>query len=347
MDNAPSSTGRPGARLTRGRRAQAEGMRTPTPWPLPQHPTHLRELLRPGITADMVASQVRAGALLRLRAGVYLAASVWPDDRAAQQLLLARAEQQALPAAVISHNSAALAWDLPGPVGAAWHGQPPTVTLARASGYRSRTPGAARIVAGRLPAHRVVRHPDGYQVTDVFRTAVDVSAGLERPALLAILDAAARQAATAMVASPLRAHYANPTVIDAVRRELLLASEDRRRVGEVRLLTPLVDPRRESPIESLTAAHLAEAGLPMPEFQAPIRTRWGILYPDCLWRSRRLVGEADGAEKYRDPQASLREKEREQVLRDLDYRVVRWLGREIVFHPEVVMDRIARALADG
>jgi hypothetical protein len=61
-------------------------MRTPTPWPLPQHPTHLRELLRPGITADMVASQVRAGALLRLRAGVYLAASAWPDGRAAQQL---------------------------------------------------------------------------------------------------------------------------------------------------------------------------------------------------------------------------------------------------------------------
>jgi very-short-patch-repair endonuclease len=39
------------------------------------------------------------------------------------------------------------------------------------------------------------------------------------------------------------------------------------------------------------------------------------------------------------------EKEREQVLRDLGYRFVRWLAKEIMLQPAVVMERIARALA--
>jgi hypothetical protein len=33
------------------------------------------------------------------------------------------------------------------------------------------------------------------------------------------------------------------------------------------------------------------------------------------------------------------------VLRDLGYRFVRWLAKEIMLRPDVVMERIARALA--
>ena len=54
--------------------------------------------------------------------------------------------------------------------------------------------------------------------------------------------------------------------------------------------------------------------------------------------------EADGAEKYRDQQAAVREKEREQVLRDLGYRSVRWLSKEIMARPDVVVDRVRRQL---
>lgn len=104
-------------------------------------------------------------------------------------------------------------------------------------------------------------------------------------------------------------------------------------------------PSPESAAESLTAGHLHVAGLPIPLFQAPIRTRLGTLYPDFFWEDRRLIGECDGAIKGSDPTAYVREKEREQVLRDDDYRFVRWLGKEIVFTPLVVMSRIERALA--
>ena len=48
--------------------------------------------------------------------------------------------------------------------------------------------------------------------------------------------------------------------------------------------------------------------------------------------------------KYQDTSEYVREKEREQVLRDLGFRVVRWLGKEILMRPDVVMARIAHAL---
>jgi very-short-patch-repair endonuclease len=56
------------------------------------------------------------------------------------------------------------------------------------------------------------------------------------------------------------------------------------------------------------------------------------------------VGECDGAVKYVDAHGYVNEKEREQVLRDLGYRIVRWLAKEIMLTPQVVVERIARAL---
>jgi very-short-patch-repair endonuclease len=56
------------------------------------------------------------------------------------------------------------------------------------------------------------------------------------------------------------------------------------------------------------------------------------------------VGEADGRIKYDDPNAIVREKQREQLLRDLGFRMVRWLGKEIHLTPDRVMARIERAL---
>ena len=45
-----------------------------------------------------------------------------------------------------------------------------------------------------------------------------------------------------------------------------------------------------------------------------------------------------------DAGAYVKEKEREQILRDHDYRLVRWLGKEIMISPQIVVGRIARAL---
>ena len=79
-------------------------------------------------------------------------------------------------------------------------------------------------------------------------------------------------------------------------------------------------------------------------FQAQIYTPHGTIYPDFLWPDLMLIGECDGAVQYSDQQSIVAEKEREQLLRDLGYRIVRWVAREIMTRPDLVLARIERAL---
>lgn len=320
-------------------------MKTPRPWPLPQQPTSLKLLIRPGVSDEMVRTQLRSGRLLRLRPRVYLAAEAWPEDPEAQQIVLARAEQVAFPDAVISHGSAALIWGLPTPGAKRWQESPPTLTLPRGGGYRTDTRSARHVLAA-LPAHHLTRDPAGYTVTTVARTAVDLARGLDLPEALVLLDAAARRIGESIVTRPHREYYASPAV-RAMARELLTEAAQVRRFASLRRAIDLTDPRRESPIESLAAGHFVLAGLPMPEFQVRIRTAIGVFYVDCYWPEQRLIGEADGAIKYVGPRSMVDEKIREQALRDTDRGMVRWLGTEIHATPWVVTDRVARALDLG
>jgi hypothetical protein len=289
----------------------------------------------------MIRSQIANGRLVRVAQGVFLAAGSWPVEPESQFVLRARAEQARHPGSVISHASAAAIWGLPRPDFGRWHDD--RVSLTRASGSRPHRPGAVHHQGG-LPAAQVGRDPAGYQVTTPARTAVDLAAGLPLPQALVLLDAAARLACSGFVSQPRRRDFSNPELVKAARGLLLDAAETVRRPS----LGPairLAEPGRESPIESLSAGYFELAGLPRPLFQEPVRTRLGVFYPDCLWPEQRLIGEADGAEKYNTPAASIAEKEREQALRDQEWRFVRWLGKEIMARPQVVVDRVSRELA--
>lgn len=101
------------------------------------------------------------------------------------------------------------------------------------------------------------------------------------------------------------------------RRELLDEAALTVRCARLEAAIALVEPCRESPIESLAAGHFHLAGLPCPLFQEPVRTRLGVFFPDCYWPEHRLIGEADGAVKYADADAYVKEKEREQAFRDV------------------------------
>jgi len=125
----------------------------------------------------------------------------------------------------------------------------------------------------------------------------------------------------------------------------LLSATGPRTLTQLREPVSLVEPCRESAAESLTAAHLRLAGVPTPLFQAVVETPLGRLYPDLYWPEANLIGECDGAVKYADANAYINEKEREQLLRDLGYRIVRWLAKEIMTRPWEVVHRIERALA--
>ncbi|MCW5953193.1 MAG: DUF559 domain-containing protein [Propionibacteriaceae bacterium] len=224
-----------------------------------------------------------------------------------------------------------------------WFDQPVTVTLPRAEGYRARH-RQVRHHSGSLPLHHVAKDADGHAVTTLERTTIDLATGLELPSALVLLDAAERQLVSTYVASPKRSDFANLRLAKAAQNALWEVARSLR-ATRLRPAIELADPRRETPIESLSAGHMHLAGLPAPEPQAAIRTPRGTYYPDFLWREARLIGEADGALKYADQRSILLEKEREQILIDLGFRFVRWLGKEIRLTPEVVMARIGRVLA--
>jgi len=164
------------------------------------------------------------------------------------------------------------------------------------------------------------------------------------PQALVLLDSAARLICGSLVNQVRRRDYANPQLARAAI-ELLEQAATTVRATRLRPALALATPSRESMAESLSAGHLHLAGLPMPLFQAEIRTPMGRLYPDFFWEELKLIGECDGAVKYDDADAYVLEKEREQTLRDMGYRFVRWLAKEIMLTPSVVMERIARALA--
>lgn len=317
-------------------------MRTPTPWVLPHQPSTRADLIASGATPRMLRTRLASGDLVQVRRGVYVRASDWPTDPADRHLVVAHAEQAAHPAAVISHQSAALAWGLLAPGFRSWPDEDVSVTLPTTM-RGSRGLGVVRHV-GPLPASQVYRDEHGYVRTTPARTAVDLASGLSLPDSLVLLDSAARRIVESVVGAEVRRRdYANPTLQRAARE---LLEESAATVRAIRLLPAiaLADPSRESAAESLTAGHVHLAGLPLPEFNAEIRTPHGSLFPDFLWAEHRLIGEVDGKIKYADPDAYQREKVRQQVLLDMGYRIVRWLAREIMLQPRIVMDRIGRAL---
>ncbi len=291
----------------------------------------------------MLTTQLRRGTVVRVRQGVYLAAASWPDDPVGRHLLQAKAELAVSPEAVISRQSAALVWGLPTPTAQPWHVLPPSVSLPAGAGYRVRSNGSVHHVE-QLPAAHVDRDDQGFRVTGLARTAVDLAAGLALPEELVLLDAAARQLVGRFVASPRRRDHANPQLVAAARDQLSDMAVQRRRTG-VLAAVAVTEPCRESPVESLSAGHFHVAGLPAPLYQVPLETPFGVLFPDFYWPEFRLIGECDGAGKYAEGERVIvNEKEREQLFRDLDYRMVRWLGKEIMFRPAVVVDRVARKM---
>ncbi len=218
-----------------------------------------------------------------------------------------------------------------------------SVTLPAGNGYRGAHSSAVHHVAA-LAAEHLARDAAGYPVTSVARTAVDLAASLDLPAALAILDAAARVLCASYVTEARRRDYANPGMVQAARAQLTEAALAKRRPSLTEAIA-IANPARESVAESLSAGHFALAELPTPIYQARIVTAAGTFFPDCLWPEHGLIGECDGAVKYLDAAAHVREKEREQALRDAGFGMVRWLAKEIMISPDVVVERVSRALS--
>ncbi len=107
------------------------------------------------------------------------------------------------------------------------------------------------------------------------------------------------------------------------------------------------DGRSESVLESLARVIMHENGLPPPELQVWIQDGYGapIGRVDFFWPQYNTIGEADGAMKYEDSAAALRQLERDRKLRQAGYELVHFGWQGIVYDTDVVIGEFRTAFA--
>jgi AbiEi antitoxin C-terminal domain len=192
-----------------------------------------------------------------------------------------------------------------------------------------------RVLVAPLPTDHVVADPEAPTTTPA-RTAVDLAvhaAGDERVDVLAVLDAV----------------LYNGLATKAQLHEIAKLFEGWPGAARARALVDLADERAESPLESRSRAFFAATGLPIPEAQVELLDERGrfVGRVDFFWREQRTVGEADGRLKYASVEVLYREKQREDRLRELGLKVVRWDATDLRHNPTATAARIRAAFARG
>lgn len=260
-----------------------------------------------------------------------------------------RASLDVVSDAVVSHHSAAKIHGLP-EVG--FPNRRALVSFTRPGDHHSRGEGFAISGSDLLP-HEIAE-VDGIPVTSIARTAVDLARLCGMPNALAITDAAAREIIRRGLgdgqteANALRDAVHDPERVADVMHAFQNSLRQMRGwkgVGWARLGLAHLNPAAESVLESISRWVMVEAKLPLPKVGWPIRdidgvTRWA----DFLWQKQRIIGEADGAVKYQETGEILREKRREEALRMMGYRFVRWGWHEAVERPHILLRRIDAVL---
>jgi hypothetical protein len=118
--------------------------------------------------------------------------------------------------------------------------------------------------------------------------------------------------------------------------------------GTLATAVALVRTGAQTPLETLSRLRLTGCGIEEPQLQVPLRSGGSVIaIVDMLWPERGVVGEADGLLKYADRDSLVAEKIREDRIRDLGFRVVRWTWDEIMSTPQEVARRIQRASVEG
>ena len=282
-----------------------------------------------GLTdADLARSLLR-GDLERVRRGAY--ARPVPEERTLeeQHLLVLRATLPLLdPGTVLSHGSAAVVQRLP-----VWPEAVDRVhvTRPRQGGGRRRT--AVYRHSSPLGPGEVAR-VDGWNVTTLARTVVDLARTRPLEQAVAAVDAALSRGVSADELAVAVAGAARWPGAAAARRAVALG-----------------DGRAESAGESVSRVLLVDLGVPEFQPQLPVVHEGSVVARvDFGWAGQRVVAEFDGKVKYgrllksgQDVSDVLfREKQREDMLRDLGWEVVRWVWADLN-HPEVIAERLRRA----
>ena len=304
--------------------------------------------MEPAPPALIVASHTRAltgssrglsraygrGELVRVRTGIYYSKPAWLALKAWERYAATVAAVAAGdPAATFCYLTALRVWRLPSPrvpdyihiLTPSPHkaGKLPSTTRA------ARDPKTSRTGLEDVRGYGISRHhwqsdvigTRGFGVTSLVQTVMDCVGRLELPESVAIMDAALGNR-----------HKEGLTRVDVQRAAAGLASAaKRRRILEA---LELADAASESAGESRSRALIHVLGLPAPVLQRSFYDHEGfIARTDFFWPDYGVIGEFDGDAKYLDDELLggrstraiiLAEKKREDRLRALGFKIVRW-----------------------
>jgi len=272
-----------------------------------------------------LARRAESGEVVRVVRGAYLPRAVYeahgPRHRH-RDLVGARVLTDPAPA-LFSHSSAAALWRLPR-IGT-W-AQRVDVLAGPASGGRS-TPGIRRHSEGVVHGDRI----DGIRVTSLARTVIDLARTESWEDAVVVADAA----------RALRRFGGEPITLTSADLLSELAMAPRRGSATARHVIEFSDPRSGSPGESLSRISIARARLSPPVLQQRFDDGLGAMFTDFFWPDYGVIGEFDGVGKYlrqewmdgrTAAQVVIDEKWREDRLRRLGPRVVRW-GWDVARNP--------------
>ncbi len=262
-----------------------------------------------GRTHDAIRRDARSGELGRVRHGGYSLDEAPDTAEQRHRLLLATTVPLLTEVSALSHASAGLLWGLP----------VPSRLLTRVHVTRDGASGGTI----RTSLHRHVQplgeweitDLNGMRVTSLARTAIDLGCQVRRDEALAIMDAAWRQLGGA----------------DELVERLALPT-GRRGIGAARWAIAHANPLAESPGESLSRYLMIVHQVKLPLLQYEVRDQNGRLIgqSDFAWPEHGVLGEFDGRVKYeQDVDAVMREKQRENRLRNLGWWVLRWTWADL------------------
>jgi hypothetical protein len=311
-------------------------------------PVSIAELRASGITDAQLRAAQASGRLLRLRRGIFIPTETWAGlDQRGRHDAAATAALAAYPGTFLSHDSAGLLHGLPTyTLKLDLAATIPAVHITREG--LSKQDGWLRIHGCDTPRGHIESH-QGLPVTDLVRTAIELGASRSLARTTVFIDAAMR----IFISSHLPEADVRMAMNDPARRararsawsQALIPYAGHRWVTRLRRAVEISDPAAESVLESISRVHIVESGLPRPTCGAPVRGDDGRTYwVDMLWEEARLIGEADGLTKYARVADVVAEKRREEALRAQGWRFVRWGWAEGVTDPQILVNRVARAL---
>lgn len=288
-----------------------------------------------GYTSKEIQRLRVAGQLTSVRRGVYAQTASWRSlDPVARHLAELLALRLVLTEpAVISHVSAGVIHGL-----SLLTPELQTLHVTRPGVSASRQEAGIHHHVCALPETHIVEL-DGWRVTSLARTSIDIARESSLPEAVAVLDSALRLGLPPRELTEMFLSCRNWPGARTAARALTFA-----------------DGRAANAGESWSRVELARLGVAPTEIQRTLYDEDGLVgIADFVWDPQRVVGEFDGRLKYNVAEGSSgadaaeilwTEKRREDRIRGLGYEVVRWVYADL-FQPERLAARVRQALARG